>query len=453
MKKLSALLIDDDREFCQAFLSIAETSFNLKVKHSGREGLNELDRYVPQVVLLDLKLGSGMNGLEVLKRIKAKYPELPVIMITESANIETAVEAMKLGALHYTSKAPNIETLKLLIERQLEQINWKILYQEQAKRKEKQMVADSPAMKTIKKKIEVLSDTDSTVLIEGESGTGKEICAQEIYRHSSRKDKPFVSINCANLSPQLFESEFFGHEKGAFTGAHTQRKGKLELAHTGTIFLDEIGELPLESQAKILRAIEEQKFERLGGSEIQEVDVRIIVATNKDLKQLVEEKKFREDLYYRLNVISIFIPPLRERIEDIPGLAKIFFKSYRAKTSKPIPDLSPDTIKKLQSYNWPGNIRELRNYIERLVVFFNIEHQILADDITVVGDKNKFLLPPEIFDVQYEEAKRKVLENFKKVYIKKALKKNKGKLSTTARELGINRSSLYVMIKQLDIKH
>jgi len=452
MKKLNALLIDDDKEFCQAFFTLAEANFNLEIKHSGKDGLKELDRSMPHVVLLDLKLGRGMDGLEVLKKIKSKHPDLPVIMVTDFANIETAVEAMKLGALDYTSKSPNLATLKLKIERQLEQINWKIIYQEEAKIKDKQMVADSPAMKLIKRKIEILSNTDSTVLIEGESGSGKEICAREIFKHSLRNDKPFLSINCANLSPHLFESELFGHEKGAFTDAHNQKKGKLELAHGGTIFLDEIAELPQESQAKILRVIEDQKFERLGGTETLEVDVRVIVATNKNLKKLVEEKKFREDLYYRLNVIAISIPPLRERREDIPGLAKTFYESYRVNLNKKIPDLTPEMIKKLQGYRWPGNIRELKNYIERLVVFYQIENEGSIEDVNPEVQTDDFRFPPEIFDMQYKEATKTVSDKFVKLYVEKTLRTNNAKLSATAKQMGINRSTLYKLMKDLDVK-
>ena len=449
MNKLNAILIDDDRNFCQTFHSLAENSFNFKIAHSGKEGLELLKSYPPHVVLLDLKLGSSMNGLEVLKRIKKTHPDLPVIMITDFADVSTAVEAMKLGALHYTSKSPNINALKLIIERQLEQVNWKLLYQQSTSNKYDLFVAESPVMKSILQDIQQVARTDSTILIEGESGTGKEITAREIHRRSKRSDNPFLAINCSTLTPLLFESEFFGHEKGAFTSADTRKIGQLELAHCGTILLDEIADLPPESQAKILRAIEDKSFQRLGGTETIKVNVRFIVASNKNLKPLVEEKLFRKDLFFRLSVITIKIPPLRQRREDIPPLIDLFLTKFANEMNKQKPGLSSAALKKLQNYPWQGNIRELRNFIERLMVFHSGE-EIIEDIEISLGTKEETLqIPPQLINQPYDKAKQSLINDFKRIYFESALQRNKGNITATAKEIGVNRSSLYKILKEL----
>lgn len=449
MNKLKALLIDDDHKFCRAFQSLAENTFDLKIAHSGKDGLKLLNKSIPQVILLDLKLGRGMNGLEVLKKIKQTHPDLPVIMITDFADVPTAVEAMKLGALHYMSKSPNINALKLLIERQLEQVNWKRLYQQYTSEQLDHFVAESPIMQSVLKDIQRVAKTDSTVLIEGESGTGKEVTAREIHRQSRRINKPFVAINCSTLSSHLFESEFFGHERGAFTGAQTQKIGKLELAHSGTILLDEIGDLPIESQAKILRAIEDKSFQRLGGVETINVDVRIIVASNKNLQQLVAENKFREDLFYRLSVITIRIPPLRKRREDIPVLVELFLNRFAFEMNKNKPGLSPKAIIKLQNYPWHGNIRELKNFIEKLVVFHSSKEVIEAKNINLISKEEPFQFPSQLLQLPYDQAKRKLLNEFKRFYLGQALQKYGGSITATAREVGINRASLHKMLREL----
>ena len=449
MNKLHALLIDDDHQFCQTFQSLAENTFNLTIVHSGKEGLAQLKKMTPHVVLLDLKLGRGMDGIEVLKRIKQINPDLPVIMITDFADVPTAVEAMKLGALHYTTKSPNISALKLTIDRQLEQLNWKLLYQQYTTAPYDRFIAESPIMKPIINDIKKVSKTNTTVLILGESGTGKEVTAHAIHARSSRKNKPFVSINCSNLSPQLFESEVFGHEKGSFTGADFQKRGKLELAHTGTIFLDEIGDLPLQCQAKILRAIENKEFQRLGGIETIHVDVRIIVASNKDLQQMVAEKLFRKDLYYRLNVISIKLPPLRQRLEDLPALIDLFLTRYAREMKKQKPEITPEAIEKLKQYPWQGNIRELRNYIESLMVFHSEDDIIDQEAIRLPAEKKPARFPSQLLELPYNQAKQIVLRNFQKSYFKEALDKCGGSITAAAKETGVNRATLYKILKEL----
>jgi DNA-binding NtrC family response regulator len=451
MTQLKALLIDDDKKFCQIFHSLAEATFDLTITHSGKEGLEALNRSTFHVALLDLKLGKGMNGLEILRRIKCSHPDLPVIMITDFADVDTAVEAMKLGALHYMSKSPKIEELKLIIERQLEQLNWRLLYQQSCNGQFNQLVADSPMMQEVQRQITQIASIDSTVSITGESGTGKEITAREIHRRSVRHDKPFVAINCSTLPSTLFESEFFGHEKGAFTGAEQQKKGKLEMAHQGTIFLDEIGDLPLESQAKILRSIEEKSFQRLGGTDTHSVNVRILAATNKDLPQLIRDRAFREDLFYRLDVISIHLPPLRQRPEDIPKLAEIFLARYAREMNKSVPELTSAAVNRLQQHSWPGNIRELRNFIERLLVFHPDGALIDAPDIHFPATEPPFQFPARLLNLAYEDAKATLLSEFKQIYFKRALQKYSGNKTATAQALGLDRSSLHRILQELGL--
>ena len=433
------------------FETLAEDTFNLVVTNSGKQGLREFQKTSFDVIFLDLNFGRGMNGLEILKRIKKLNKDIPVIMVTDFAEVDTAVEAMKIGAFHYTSKSPNINALKLIVERQIEQIIRQQLYEREAKEQKISWDTKSPVMQPIQKQIETIAPTNSTVLISGESGTGKEVCARQIHNQSKRKDKPFVAINCSTLSPQLFESEFFGHEKGAFTGAEIQKKGKLELANTGTIFLDEIGDLPIESQAKILRAIEEKKFGRLGGTETISVDVRIIAASNKNLEQMVTEKQFREDLFYRLSVITIFLPPLRERAEDIPDFVNLFLERFCYVMNKPTFNASPEAMKKLVSYNWPGNIRELKNVIESIVVFHDTDQPISANEITLKQNNEKISYPTQLLDIPYEQAKSDLLNDFKQVYFKRALELNNGNISATAEMLKINRSAFHKMLKELGL--
>ncbi|MDZ7342381.1 MAG: sigma-54 dependent transcriptional regulator [candidate division KSB1 bacterium] len=451
MTKLNALLIDDDKKFCHTFQMLAEATFDLTIVHSGRDGLEALNKLTPHVVLLDLKLGKGMDGIEVLKRIKKSHPDLPVIMITDYADVDTAVEAMKLGALHYMSKSPRIEELKLIIERQLEQVNLRLLYEEATAGQFDQIVAESPVMKAIMQQIEQVAKIDSTILIQGESGTGKEILAREIHRRSHRSHKPFVPINCSNLPASLFESEFFGHEKGAFTSADVQKKGKLELANQGTIFLDEIGDLPMESQAKILRCIEERCFQRLGGTDTIAIDVRIIAASNKNLLQMIKERLFREDLFHRLNVIPISLPPLRERPEDIPKLVDIFLHRYSKEMNKPLPELTPAAMSKLQAHSWPGNIRDLRNFIERLMATYIGAGPIDASDIKFLTGEQAFQFPVYLLDQPYEDAKEALFHDFKKVYFRRALQKHHGNISSAAKECGLNRASLHKILRELEI--
>jgi transcriptional regulator with PAS, ATPase and Fis domain len=310
-------------------------------------------------------------------------------------------------------------------------------------------LAQSSAMQQVLQDIQKVAKTDTTVLIEGESGTGKEVAAREFHARSRRKEQPFVAINCSNLSPQLFESEFFGHEKGAFTGAHFQKKGKLEMAHTGTIFLDEIADLPLESQAKILRVIEEKRFQRLGGTKIHRVDARIIVASNNNLLKLVTENLFREDLFYRISVITIKLPPLRQRADDIPVLVDLFLSRYAQEMNRQKPELTPAALKRLQKYQWQGNIRELRNFIERVMVLHSDKDVIDENDINLISAKQSFQFPSQLLDLPYDQEKQSLLFNFKQVYFKRTMQHYGGSVTVAARKVGINRASLHKILREL----
>jgi DNA-binding NtrC family response regulator len=337
-----------------------------------QEAVDALETLQPGVVLSDLRLTSG-DGFGVLRAAKELDPELPVIVMTAFGSIEDAVSAMKEGALDFLTKPVDPDHLLLLVERALSQrrlVTENMLLKEELalKRGAPQIVGDHPRLKQVTMALQRAAASDATVLLEGESGTGKELFARALHALSTRADGPFVAINCAAIPETLLETELFGHEKGAFTGAATRKPGKFELAHRGTLFLDEIGDLPLPLQAKILRALEEKRFERVGGTASLQVDVRVVAATNRNLKAAVAARQYREDLYFRLSVFPIHIPPLRDRADDIPTLARYFIERFcRDLTKKPLM-LAPAAVDDLRAYAWPGNVRELQNCIERAVI-------------------------------------------------------------------------------------
>ncbi|MGH9315271.1 MAG: sigma-54-dependent transcriptional regulator [Vicinamibacterales bacterium] len=338
----------------------------------GPEAARALQHDQPDLVLSDLRLPDG-DGFGVLRAAKEADADIPVIVMTAFGRIEDAVTAMKEGALDFLAKPVDPDHLLLLVARALEQrrlVNENILLREElaVRRGAPQIVGDDPTLRKVLVTVQRAAATDTTVLIEGESGTGKELFARTLHALSPRMDQPFVAINCAAIPDTLLESELFGHEKGAFTGAVARKPGKFELAHRGTLFLDEIGDLPLALQAKILRALEEKRFERVGGIASLQVDVRVVAATNRGLKAQVAQRRFREDLFFRLSVFPITVPPLRERRQDIPTLARYFVERFCREMKKKILPLSPQAVDALQSYAWPGNVRELQNCIERAVI-------------------------------------------------------------------------------------
>jgi len=369
---MNILVVEDDKVFrglLEEYLSMK----NMKVTsaETGKKAINLLSEKHFDVVLLDLLL-PDINGIEILKKIKEKNPETEVVVITGHGTIKTAVEAMKLGAHDFLTKPCMLEEIEITLNKALEHKKLRReneLLKRERKLMEEEYVFESPKIKEILKKIEKISCAECPVLITGESGTGKEVIARLIHKLSDRAQKPFVALNAASIPRDIFEAELFGYEKGAFTGATSSKEGFFELANGGTLFLDEIGELSLEVQAKLLRVIENRKFYRLGGRREIEVDVRILVATNRNLKELVKEGKFREDLYYRLGVIEIEIPPLRERREDIIPLANHFLKLFNRKYGKNVRGFSKKAQEVLLNYPWYGNVRELRNVVERAVLF------------------------------------------------------------------------------------
>ncbi|MEW5898476.1 MAG: sigma-54 dependent transcriptional regulator [Bacillota bacterium] len=433
------LIIDDEKHLCWALeKAMRQEGYQALSATSGKKGLELIKEESPSLVILDLKMPE-MDGLEVLRRAREILPGLPVIMLTAHGTIETAIEAMKIGAVDYLTKPFDLEELKIVIKQNLmvSQLVTEVNFlRDELAKKYTNLIGESKAIQEIKRLIEKVAKSNATVLITGESGTGKEVAALTIHQQSLRKDGPFVPVNCAALPEQLLESELFGHEKGAFTGAVTRKLGRFELADRGTIFLDEITEIPLSMQVKLLRVLQEKSFERVGGTETLCVDVRVIAATNRDIASAMQQGQFREDLYYRLNVFQIHMPPLRERKEDIPLLAQHFVEKFRP--TYLVNKISPAAMELLVRYHWPGNIRELQNVIERAAIICqgneilpeHLPKELLASQKTTAGPVINF--PDQGIS----------LEEVEKELILKALEKTGGNQTKAAQLLGITRSAL-----------
>jgi DNA-binding NtrC family response regulator len=362
------LIAEDERTLREGITqAFAEGGFKVVEAASGKEALEKIERNVFDLVITDLRM-TGCDGMEVLKRARSVNEQTLVIIMTAFGTVDGAVEAIKLGAYDYIQKPFSIDELEVKIQRALEHRRLVRQVTNLGTRGTEGMVGESRAMREILKTIEKVAASNATVLIEGETGTGKELIAEAIHRNSQRRENNFVKMNCASLPDTLLESELFGHEKGAFTGADRQRIGRFELASEGTLFLDEVGNMSASTQAKVLRAIQEQEFERVGGNRTIKVDVRLIAATNVDLQSAIADGRFREDLYYRLNVVNIRVPPLRERREDIEPLARHFVEKLARELKRPVRGVSPRAIEILQGHDWPGNVRELENTIERAIL-------------------------------------------------------------------------------------
>ncbi len=447
------LIIDDDQSVLRSCeKALAQGGYELKTAMRGDVALEVLREENFDVVLTDLRL-PDTSGLDILKEVKSKSPDTEVIVMTAFGTIEKAVEAVKLGAYDFITKPfETIERLTLSVNKAIERralITRARVLEETLGEKYKfgNIIGKSPKMQEIFKLAEIVARSDSSVLIQGESGTGKEVLAKAIHYNSLRKANPFVTINCAALTETLIESELFGHEKGAFTGAIGRKPGLFETANGGTAFLDEIGEVPTSVQVKLLRVLQNGEIRRVGGNEVIKVNVRIIAATNRDLKQSIKEGRFRDDLYYRLNVISITLPPLRERTEDIPLLANHFLKLYTEKNKKDISGYTPEALKLLLSYHWPGNVRELENAIERAVILcqgkeLDVEHLMLEGI-----EKRPSDLPQDTL-LPYKEAKRRAVNEFHKSYLRTLLVKNKGNVSRSAEEIGMDVSNFRKLLKK-----
>jgi DNA-binding NtrC family response regulator len=446
----SILIIDDEESICDGLSqALRKEGYFVKAAKEGSEGLELFNNENFQVVFLDLKL-PGLKGMQVLSKIKETSPETPVIIITGFASIESAVEAIKQGAFDYMAKPFTPEELRIITKKALE--SRKMLFENIFLRKELEaksefdmVVGKSKAMKEVMDIVSCVSPTETTVLITGESGTGKELIAKEVHKHSLRHKAPFVVVDCGALVETLFESELFGHVKGSFTGAHETKHGRFEVANGGTIFFDEISNISLNIQAKLLRVIQEREVTRIGSSKPIKVDMRILAATNENLAEAVKRVKFREDLFYRLSVVPIHLPPLRERKEDIPLLVEHFLRKYNKKAKKNIETISPPAIKALMEYDWPGNIRELENTIERAVVLSK-GNGIDIEDLMYHGisASPSFLSPLS--------GNYKTLEEMEKEYIRAVLRTQYGNKSKTSEILGIDRKTLWAKIKKYNLK-
>ncbi|MFQ5959812.1 MAG: sigma-54-dependent transcriptional regulator [Candidatus Methylomirabilales bacterium] len=448
------LVVDDEPNILKVIGDIlTDEGYRVRTAHSGEEAVAEVQRSCPDLMILDIWL-PGMDGLQALDILHGMVPETPVIMISGHGNIETAVRAIKMGAYDFIEKPPTIERTILAVRHGLEQ--QRLVRENRALRqtleRRYEIVGESPAIRGILQQVESVAPSHGRVLIRGESGTGKELIARAIHRASLRRERPFVEVNCAAIPDDLIESELFGHEKGAFTGALTSRRGKFELADGGTLFLDEVGDMSLKTQAKVLRVLEEQAFERVGGAEAIRVDVRVIAASNKDLEEETRVGRFREDLYYRLNVVPVEVLPLRERREDIPLLARHFLKSFCAEYGKKGKSLSPDAMELFLHHPWPGNVRELRNVIERLVIMvpgdviqgFHVDPALQARPIR---EEEVSFVP----DISGAASLREARNRFEREYILMHLRENQWNVTRTAERLKIERSNLHRKLKAYGI--
>ncbi len=443
------LILDDDKEGSELLKDYLETEgFKIVLAFTATAGLNLLKQEMFDVLLLDIQL-PGDDGLKILKAVKAEDAEMTIIVITAYGSVTRAVQAMKDGAYDFIEKPIDTERLLHLLRKAEER--GKLLKSEQLLREEFSrarglLVARSEAMRKVMEQVKQVVGTDFTVLLQGESGTGKELVAHRIHQLSPRSQRPFLAINCASMPETLIESELFGHERGAFTGAITTKKGRLELCDGGTLFLDEIGDMALSTQAHLLRFLEEKTFSRLGGLKTIEVDVRILVATNKNLSQLVAKGSFREDLFYRLNVIPITVPPLRERREDMPDLVDYFIKSFTARLNQAPCSLSDDGKQFLMNYAFPGNVRELKNLLERALVFRKNSAMIAAEDLRSVGmNATTDLVASPVVLKQAEE-------RFRRQHIQKVLTECNGNITRAARMLGLSRSHLSSLVQEIGLK-
>lgn len=464
----SVLIIDDDetvRDVLRSFLS--GKGFEISLAEDGQTGLELIKNNKYDIILTDLMMPT-LTGIDLLKEVSAANITTPILVITAFGTVQTAVEAMKLGAFEYVTKPFNLDEIMLVIEKalnvsKLQKENVMLKMQLMKKYQYEGLIGDSPEMQSVYRLIAQVADTDSTVLVLGESGTGKELIAKTIHYNSSRSQGPFVPINCAAIPRELLESELFGHEKGAFTGAINTRIGRFELAQNGTLFLDEVGELDPSLQVKLLRVLQEREFERVGGMKTVKVDVRILAATNKDLEKATREGKFREDLFYRLNVIPMNLPPLRKRSGDIPLLVDHFVRGFAKKRKREPFVFSKNAMQCLMAYAWPGNVRELENVMERISILTNqktIEVSDLPEKIQEVAPalpKTDSASMPEQAAGSHELPESGVdlgslVSNIEKDLILKALAKSGGVKSKAAQLLGLNRTTLFEKMRKMGIE-
>jgi two-component system NtrC family response regulator len=442
------LIVDDEKNYLVVLSALlGGEGHQVITAPSGGRATALIEEDEPDLVITDMRM-PGMTGLELIQKVKPGHPDMPILVMTAYGTVENAVEAMKAGANDYISKPFENQELLLTVQRALKMR--RLLTQNRLLREEltgekgfSQIIGHSKALKHVFDLVDKVAATKATVLLTGESGTGKELIARAIHSRSPRSEEAFVPVNCMALTETLLESELFGHEKGSFTGAVARRKGRFELADSGTLFLDEVGEIALSLQVKLLRVLQERTFERVGGSQPISVDVRIVAATNKDLGEAVKHNDFREDLFYRLNVVQIDLPPLRQRKEDLPELVAHFVKKYAAETGRPAPRVSPGAMERIYDHTWPGNIRELENALERAVILAGSE--ITPLDLPLQGQtvetESGLTLPRGMTITQ-------AVEELEQRMIKRALSENQGVAAHAARALGITKSNLAYKMKK-----
>ena len=446
------LVVDDEDSICQVLKGIlTDEGYEVLTTGTGEDALKLVDEELPDLVLLDIWL-PGIDGIETLKQIKAKHATMPVVMISGHGTIESAVKSTKLGAFDFIEKPLSLDKVVLTVEHALSLVR---LEEENKLLKGKiehdyELTGYSKSITELKEMIQIIAPTNAWILIMGENGTGKELVARSIHRLSRRSDMPFIEVNCAAIPEELIESELFGHEKGSFTGATQKKRGKFDLANGGTLFLDEVADMSLKAQAKILRILQEKKFERVGGTRYIETDVRVLAATNKDLEKEMEEGRFRQDLYYRLHVIPLVVPPLRERKEDIPYLVEPFLREFSEKEGTPIKNINDGALNVFLEHDWPGNVRELKNIIERLVIMTPSD-TIKEKDIPSLVKKNG---PAGENDAETYQTDtfREAKEEFEKHFIIQKLQENEWNVSKTAKAIGIERSNLHRKIRSYGLE-
>lgn len=458
--KPTLLLIDDDESFLNDFSLLRAQEFHCLLAKTPADGMRMMSEKNPDLILLDLMLGNGVHGLDVIKELQKTDAAVPIVIFTDFASIDSAVEAIKSGAVDYLPKTASIKELRLVVEKALAQRlarEQRQTLEEEIEKPYDEMIGQSAALMSVKEKIHLFSMTDSNVLIVGESGVGKELVARQIHRRGTRTGKPFVAVNCPAIPRELIESELFGHEKGSFTGAVQRRIGKFELAADGTLFLDEIADLALDAQVKLLRVLQEKEFNRVGGISTLRSQARVIAATNRNLEELVERKLFREDLFYRLNVLPILVPPLRDRREDIPLLFNHLVAFTARELKVPVLPVDDDALEVVRSYRWPGNVREVQNIAARLLITRGKENRITKENVIALigfGGASENRTVPETWkemDALRTEMMNNAGREVERTFIEHLLRRFEGNISRAAKHIGINRNNLHKLMKKCGI--
>ena len=456
------LVVDDEMIVCESCRRILEEEgYEVEAALSGKEAFEKMKANSFDIVITDLKM-PGIDGMEVLRTFRKEYPDSIIIMITGFSTVETAVEAMKLGAFDYIPKPFTPDEVSIVVKKAIEKKslmaeNIYLRQELQEKYGFHNMVGKSKKMQEIYRIIAKVATTDSTVLIYGQSGTGKELISRAIHFNSPRREKQFVTVDCAVLSENLLESELFGHIRGSFTGAVATKPGLFEVADGGTVFLDEVGNISLSIQAKLLRVLQEREFTPVGGTKAKKVDIRLIAATNKELEKMIKEETFREDLYYRLNIVPIYLPALRERQEDIPVLAVHFLKKYAEEMGKKIKGFTPEAMEKLMRYPWPGNVRELENVIERTVVMIDDE-MVRVEHLFLPGQQEKEILENQIPMTSDElkeikkQVREKAVEEIERAFVLNALERHQWNVTRAAEEVGMLRPNFQALMRKYNLR-